>query len=115
MSSRFFSRPTSTKPPCAGAYRVDSVVLPDGLTRRTYTRLLGQANAPVARLVVVQRGPEPQALAATIMQYNPLFSAKKQLKIELADGEIRHYEVVGTQKLILFDTLRYSAAGQVEP
>ena len=97
-----------------GAYAVDSVALPDGRLRRTYTRRPGQPNAPVARLEVVQQGAEAQALAATIEQSNPLFAARKQLRLALQRGQLRSYEVVGTQKLVLFDTLRYAAAGQVE-
>ena len=97
-----------------GAYAVDSATLPDGRLRRTYTRRPGQPNAPVARLEVVQQGAEAQALAATIEQSNPLFAARKQLRVQLQRGQLRSYEVVGTQKLVLFDTLRYAAAGQVE-
>ena len=97
-----------------GAYATDSVVLPGGALRRTYTRRPGQPNAPVVRLVVVQQGAEPQEIAATIIQSNALFSARKQLRLQLQNGQLRGYEVVGTQKLVLFDTLRYSAAGVVE-
>lgn len=97
-----------------GAYVVDSVALPGGALRRTYTRQPGQPNAPVARLVVVQQGAEPREIAATIIQSNALFSAQKQLRMQLQHGQLRRYEVVGTQKLVLFDTLRYSAAGVVE-
>ncbi len=97
-----------------GAYAVDSVLLPGGATQRTYTRQPGQANAPVARLRVVQQGPEAQEIAATIVQQNALFSTRKQLRLQLQNGRLRHYEVVGSQKLVLFDTLRYTAAGQVE-
>ena len=98
-----------------GAYTVDSVSLPGGAVRRTYTRLPGQPNAPVARLQVVQQGAEPQEISATIVQDNALFSAQKQLHMQLQRGQLRRYEVAGTQKLVLFDTLRYSAAGTVEP
>ena len=97
-----------------GAYAVDSVALPDGRLRRTYTRLPCQPNSPVASLTVVQQGAVPQEIAATIIQNNPLFSAQKQLRVQLENGRLRTYEVVGTQKLVLFDTLRYSAAGRVE-
>ncbi|MDQ2792605.1 MAG: hypothetical protein M3Y12_01155 [Bacteroidota bacterium] len=97
-----------------GAYTVDSVALPGGVVRRTYTRLPGQPNAPVTRLVVVQQGTEAQEIAATTVQNNALFSAHKQLRMQLQNGRLRRYEVVGTQKLVLFDTLRYSAAGVVE-
>ena len=97
-----------------GAYVVDSVALPGGLIRRTYTRLPGQPNAPVARLMVVQQGAVAQEIAATIVQSNALFSTHKQLRFQLQGGQLKNYQVVGTQKLVLFDTLRYSAAGQVE-
>lgn len=97
-----------------GAYAVDSVALPGGVLRRTYTRRPGQPNAPVARLTVVQQGAVPQEITANIEQDNALFSASKQLRLQLQNGQLRHYEVLGTQKLVLFDTLRYSAAGQVE-
>lgn len=97
-----------------GAYAVDSTALPGGMVRRTYTRRPGQANAPVALLTVVQQGAVPQEIAATIIQHNPLFSAQKQLRFQLQNGQLKHYEVTGTQKLILFDTLHYAAAGQVE-
>jgi hypothetical protein len=97
-----------------GAYAVDSSALPGGALRRVYTRRPGQPNAPVARLSVVQQGAEAQDVEATIEQANPLFSAEKHLRFQLQNGQLRHYEVVGTQKLVFFDTLRYSAAGLVE-
>ncbi len=97
-----------------GAYAVDSAALPGGLLRRTYTRRPGQPNAPVARLTVVQRATVPQEITALVEQDNPLFSAQKQLRVQFRAGQLRSYEVLGTQKLILFDTLRYAAAGQVE-
>jgi len=97
-----------------GGYTVDSIVLPGGLLRRTYTRLPGQPNAPVTRLMVVQQGAVAQEVAATIVQNNPLFATRKQLHFQLQNGQLRQYEVVGTQKLVLFDTLHYAAAGQVE-
>ena len=97
-----------------GAYVVDSVLLPGGLLRRTYTRLPGQPNAPVARLVVVQQGAVAQEVAATIEQNNALFASQKQLRFRLQNGQLSSYEVVGTQKLVLFDTLHYAAAGQIE-
>ena len=97
-----------------GGYAVDSVVLPGGLLRRTYTRQPGQSNAPVARLTVLQRGAVAQEIGATITQSNALFATRKQLHLQLQNGQLRQYEVVGTQKLVLFDTLHYAAAGRVE-
>ena len=97
-----------------GGYAVDSVLLPGGALRRTYTRHPGQPNAPVASLAVVQQGEVPQEIDATIVQQNTLFSTRKQLRLQLQNGELKQYEVLGTQKLVLFDTLHYAAAGQVE-
>ena len=97
-----------------GAYAADSVALPGGRLRRTYTRRPGQPNAPVTRLTVLQQEGVAEEVAATIEQHNPLFSAQKHLRLALEHGQLRRYEVVGTQKLVLFDTLRYAAAGQVE-
>ncbi|MFD2719030.1 hypothetical protein ACFST9_09905 [Hymenobacter monticola] len=97
-----------------GAYVVDSVALPGGLLRRTYTRRPGQPNAPVARLAVVQQNGAAVDVAATIDQDNPLFSTRKQLQLQLSSGQLRAYKVEGTQKLVLFDTLRYAAAARVE-
>jgi hypothetical protein len=97
-----------------GVYAVDSVMLPGGVLRRTYTRLPGQANAPVEQLTVLQQGAVAQEVAATIVQSNPLFSAQKQLRFQLQNGKLSRYEVVGTQKLVLFDTLHYTAGGRVE-
>ena len=97
-----------------GGYVVDSVVLPGGALRRTYTRRPSQRNAPVARLTVLLRGGEAQEIDADIAQENALFAARKQLRLQLLHGQLRRYEVTGTQKLVLFDTLRYAAAGTVE-
>ena len=97
-----------------GAYAVDSTQLPGGGVRRTYTRRPGQPNAPVARLAVEQQNGQARQITATVVQSNALFSAQKQLRLQLQNGQLRHYEVVGTQKLVLFDTLHYAAAGQVE-
>jgi hypothetical protein len=96
-----------------GAYALDSVALPGGLIRRTYTRKTELANAPVSQLTVVQDGTGAREISATIIQKNPLFTAHKQLHMELQQGQLRRYRVQGTQKLILFDTLHYSAAGQI--
>jgi hypothetical protein len=97
-----------------GAYTVDSVAMEAGVSRRVYTLLPGHPNAPVTRLVVIQRRTEPLELAATVVQNNPLFSAQKQLRLIFKDGKLWHYNVTGSQKLIFFDKLSYSAGGQAE-
>ncbi len=97
-----------------GAYALDSVRLPDGSLRRTYTLKTGQENAPVRRLSVLSRGGRPEQLDATLRQDNVLFSAQKQLSLTLTNGRLRAYAVRGAQKLVLFDTLRYQTAARVQ-
>ncbi|OGX82553.1 hypothetical protein [Hymenobacter coccineus] len=97
-----------------GAYAVDSARLPDGRLRRTYTRLPGHDIAPVGRLSVLSAGAAPEEITADVDQQNALFSARKHLRLDLRQGQLTTYAVQGTQKLVLFDTLRYAAAGQVQ-
>ncbi len=97
-----------------GAYAIDSARLPDGRLRRTYTRLPGRTIAPVARLDVLIAGTAPEEITAEVEQQNALFSARKHLRLDLRQGRLASYAVQGTQKLVLFDTLRYAAAGQVQ-
>jgi hypothetical protein len=97
-----------------GAYAVDSARLPDGRLRRTYTRLPGHDIAPVARLDVFSAGPATEEITAEVEQENALYTARKHLRLDLRQGRLTGYAVQGTQKLVLFDTLRYAAAGQVQ-
>ena len=95
-----------------GAYAVDSAA-PDGAgLRRRYTRRPGYDNAPVQELLVLSEGGSTEIRAA-ITQSNPLFSARKQLSLRLKNGQLMTYGVTGTQKLVLFDTLRYETAASV--
>lgn len=97
-----------------GAYAVDSVRLPDGRLRRTYTRRPGHDIAPVTRLEVLGPQAAPEEITADVEQENALFTAHKHLRLDLRQGHLTGYAVQGTQKLVLFDTLRYAAAGQVQ-
>ena len=97
-----------------GAYAVDSARLPDGRLRRTYTRRAGRSIASVARLEVLSAGAASEEITADVEQQNALFSARKHLRLDLRQGRLTGYAVQGTQKLVLFDTLRYTAAGQVQ-
>ncbi|MFD1467827.1 hypothetical protein ACFQ48_06300 [Hymenobacter caeli] len=97
-----------------GAYAVDSARLPDGRLRRTYTRLPDHDIAPVTRLNVLSAGAAPEEITADVEQQNALFTAHKHLRLDLRQGRLAGYAVQGTQKLVLFDTLRYAAAGQVQ-
>ncbi len=95
-----------------GVYRVDSATEAGGV-RRTYTAQPGRENAPVTRLSVLSAGGQPQEIEATLRQDNPLFSGQKQLRLTLQQGQLSEYSVRGLQKLILFDTLRFSTSARV--
>jgi len=96
-----------------GAYAMDST-MQDGQLRRTYTRRQELDHAPVRQLTVMEQGGVPQELTAEITQANPLFVSSKQLHMQFEAGQLRSYDVHGTQKLIFFDALQYSTAGRVE-
>lgn len=96
-----------------GIYRVDSTTEAGG-TRRTYTAQPGHENAPVTRLSVLSASGQPQEIEATLRQDNPLFFGQKELRLTLQQGQLRSYSVSGTQKLVLFDTLRYRTAAEVQ-
>ncbi|MGI4864695.1 MAG: hypothetical protein ACRYFZ_12295 [Janthinobacterium lividum] len=96
-----------------GIYHVDSTTEAGG-TRRTYTAQPGRENAPVTRLSVLSAGGQPQEIEATLRQDNPLFFGQKELRLTLQQGQLRSYGVSGTQKLVLFDTLRYRTAAEVQ-
>lgn len=96
-----------------GAYRVDSARAAPGQGFR-YTLRPGYQNAPVEQLLVLREGGRPVEIRATIRQNNPLFAASKQLRLRLQNDQLVEYGVVGTQKLVLSDTLRYATAAAVQ-
>jgi hypothetical protein len=96
-----------------GAYRVDSAAEGGGV-RHTYTLQPGHDQAPVTQLSVLSAGGQPQEIQATLQQDNALFSGQKDLRLSLQQGQIRAYGVRGTQKLVLFDTLRYQTQARVQ-
>ncbi|MVN78355.1 hypothetical protein GO988_18650 [Hymenobacter sp. HMF4947] len=97
-----------------GAYKVDSSALPGGVVRRTYHLLPGHDNAPVVFMTVTSAAHQPQEVQATLRQDNALFFGQKNLHLSLRQGQLSAYSVVGVQKLVLFDTLRYQTAAQVQ-
>jgi len=96
-----------------GAYRLDSATEAGGV-RRTYTAQPGHPNVSVTRLSVLSAGGQPQEVEAILKQDNTLFSGQKQLRLTLQQGQLRSYAVSGTQKLILFDTVRFKTSAQVQ-
>lgn len=97
-----------------GAYRLDSATEAGGATRRTYTARPGHPNVSVTHLSVLSAGGQPQEVEATLKQDNTLFSGQKQLRLTLQNGQLRSYDVSGSQKLIFFDTVRFKTATQVQ-
>jgi len=97
-----------------GAYRLDSTTEASGATRRTYTAQPGHNNATVTQLSVLSTGGQPQEIEATLRQDNPLFFGQKQLHLTLQKGQLSAYSVRGAQKLVLFDTLRFSTSVRVQ-
>jgi hypothetical protein len=57
---------------------------------------------------------QPQDIQATLRQDNALFFGQKNLHLTLNNGQLHTYGVSGTQKLVLFDTLRYRTQAQVQ-
>ncbi|WP_303309769.1 hypothetical protein [Hymenobacter sp. BT730] len=111
---QIFYQADITKPALRGAYTIDSVVTADGLLRRTYARRPGIEN-PVRTLTVVTAGPQVRDVQAVITQDNPLFFSEKQFELHAQQNKLAAYQVRGVQKLVLFDTLRYSASSRLIP
>jgi hypothetical protein len=112
---QIFYQTDINKPALRGAYQIDSVVQEDGRLRRTYWRK-PDVESTVERLTVISSPTAPaaaQEITATLTQDNPLFFSQKRVALHAANGRLLDYQVTGVQKLVLFDTLRYSAAARV--
>ncbi|SNC76745.1 hypothetical protein SAMN06265337_3541 [Hymenobacter gelipurpurascens] len=110
---QIFQQADINKPALRGTYAVDSLTTPEGLTQRTYRRQPGQ-DFPVEQLSVLTEGNKLRTLTATLAQDNPLVYSQKKLELQCQDGHLTAYRVDGIQKLILFDSVRYSAQGRVQ-
>ncbi|WP_324674260.1 hypothetical protein [Hymenobacter sp. GOD-10R] len=96
-----------------GAYTIEPIVPnAEGLQQQTYRRKPGIENA-VERLTVLSDAKGMREVHATLSQDNALFFSRKELQLRASNGVLRDYQVNGVQKLILFDTLRYSAVVRV--
>ncbi|GAA4391139.1 hypothetical protein [Hymenobacter koreensis] len=109
---QLFYQADINKPALRGAYDVattDSA----GLKRRVFRRR-PEVDHPVIEMAVLEAGPVVRELRASISQDNPLFFSGKQLRMRFgADGLLTDYRVIGTQKLVVFDSTRYAARGRV--
>jgi hypothetical protein len=109
---QLFYQADINKPALRGAYAVQTTDSA-GLTRRTFRRL-PDVEHQVVELSVLQAGPVVRELHATLSQDNPLFFSGKAFRLRFgADGVLSSYEVQGRQKLVAFDTTRYSASARV--
>lgn len=114
---QIFYQADINKPALRGAYSKTtsaSYDKPDGAT--TYKLTATDAKAPVVSLVVGSGGngqDAGQEIAAVIRQNNALFYSEKRLRLSTSGGMLREYRVEGVQKLVLFDTVRYSVRTRV--
>ncbi|QNH62387.1 hypothetical protein [Hymenobacter sediminicola] len=115
---QIFYQADINKPALRGAYSKSvsaSYNTPDGVS--TY-KLKPSTEAPVALLVIgnaaaTATASPTQELAAVIRQDNPLFYSQKRLRLSILNGQLAEYSVQGVQKLVLFDTVRYSVRVKV--
>lgn len=104
---QIFYQADINKPALRGAYEAQ----PDG-AGQVYRRKAGIENI-VDQLQVTNTDPQNGTIEAVLTQDNPLFFSRKTLVLQYSGGLLRSYKVQGVQKLILFDTLRYSATVRV--
>lgn len=108
---QIFYQADINKPALRGAYKVEQQGQPDAA--RIVYQANGTAKAPVTRLAVATAAAQPQTVTATIKQDNALFYSEKKLLLLVRNGRIAEYQVDGLQKLVLFDTVRYSVRTRV--
>lgn len=116
---QIFYQADINKPALRGAYAVAESA-PHGNAagqgQRAYVRKPG-VEAPVEQLTIntMAGAPKDQVedLTAVIKQDNPLFYAEKKLRLRSRNGMVAEYEVQGVQKLVMFDTVRYSVRTRV--
>ncbi|MCB2406382.1 hypothetical protein [Hymenobacter lucidus] len=110
---QIFYQADINKPALRGAY--DSLAAPTGDTiaiGKVYRRKVGIENI-VDQLRVTQNDTKDGTIEAVLTQDNPLFFSRKTLTLQYQNGLLSSYEVRGVQKLVMFDTLRYSATVRV--
>ncbi|UOQ54034.1 hypothetical protein [Hymenobacter cellulosivorans] len=112
---QIFYQADINKPALRGAYEAQNAPVGDTVTiAKTYRRKAGVENI-VEQLRVEQNDTKKGRIEAVLTQDNPLFFSRKVLALQYQNGLLKTYRVQGVQKLILFDTLRYSATVTVLP
>ncbi|MCC2545628.1 hypothetical protein LJY25_04165 [Hymenobacter sp. BT175] len=113
---QLFYQADINKPALRGSYELGNQSRPE--TPWFYWQRKADVDAPVERLTVVPSGADTlrgpiELLTAVIKQDNPLYYAQKTLTLHARQGRIYAYEVKGVQKLVLFDSVRYSVSTRV--
>jgi len=114
---QIFYQADINKPALRGVYRVSA--LSSGVAGRAQASYVRkpEAKATVETLTVTTSKDAPTAqveeIRAFVKQDNALFYSEKKLRLLCKDGNVTAYEVQGVQKLIMFDTVRYSVRTQV--
>ncbi|WP_188557134.1 hypothetical protein [Hymenobacter glacieicola] len=109
---QIFQQADINKPALRGLYQVDSATTAEGLTRRSYRRQPGTEH-PVEQLTVLSEGAVVREMTATVAQDNPLVYSAKTMTLRCQNGQVASYQVRGVQKLVLFDSVRYSVQSRV--
>ncbi|UPL48973.1 hypothetical protein [Hymenobacter sublimis] len=109
---QIFQQADINKPALRGLYQVDSAATAEGFTRRSYRRQPGTEH-PVEQLTVLSEGSTVRELTATVAQDNPLVYSAKTMTLRCQNGQVASYQVRGVQKLVLFDSVRYSVQSRV--
>jgi hypothetical protein len=115
---QFFYDADLNKPALRGLYTEVGTPLPEGGTRRSFTRRPDETT-PIRELIV-DLGPDNSVrqLRATQDDHNALFHSERYLLLTL-DPDPDHnrlvsYEVRGRQKLIFFDPTTYEVRGEID-
>jgi hypothetical protein len=108
---QIFYQADINKPALRGAYEVKAVNQ-SAVTGQLYQRKAG-VDATVRELLVTRATKYPEAMSATIIQDNPLFYSEKKLSLRADARGVESYSVEGIQKLVLFDTVRYTVRTRV--
>ena len=99
------------KPALRGAYAVEPVNQPNS-SGTTYQKKPA-VEASVRELTITKAATRPESITATIIQDNPLFYSEKKLQLQADSKGLRSYSVEGIQKLVMFDTVRYTVRTRV--
>ena len=108
---QIFYQADISKPALRGTYEIAKA--PPSAGAGTVYKRKSAVDTPVDELFVGGAISQPEMIAATIVQNNPLFYSQKKLRLQVNPQGLRSYSVEGIQKLVLFDTVRYSVRTRV--